>query len=363
MVDPENGDGDPYEDYESEFMMGPLRLDAATARAFENRSIESIIVTGRHTFGHEHECNNYRGAAVDDRVHRQQGVLRSMASYCSNLSTLILIDVDYSTTDRSLGEVVGLCPGLTTLTVHWRSTLLALLRKGPAPQLKLFAGSSPGKLEHLDLRCLTECLSPAHAAGLAHPEKRHGTPVIGNETLTAIATNCPRLRSLRLQDVKGSEVYPALAVDQGLREIASRVSRLEVLRLDLETAAPADVAVIICCSSQLKDLYSHVRPPPCLVVFTWSGVCRHRCRHRCHQIYVASACGIPNAVDGDGRICNLRPRTLRWGIRSLEYLARLDVHGGRRCSRVRVCVCVPCPPPRLHTHTNSTPSFFLRTNI
>ena len=136
-----------------------------------------------------------------------------------------------------------------------------LLLRGPAPQLKLLAGSRTAKLEHLDLRCLTECLPPAHVLG-APPMERHAAPVIGNETLTAIATNFPRLRSLRLQDVKHDNVAcPALAVSQGLQEIAKRLTSLETLRLDLETSAAKDVAAIVKSNSRLKDLHSNVSSP------------------------------------------------------------------------------------------------------
>ena len=251
------GDHGPTDFRTSDFCLGPLRLDAWVARTFENRSIESITITGRTTFGDEHAGNSFMGAVRDPSPLAEQQILRSMASYCVNLRNLILIDVDYSTTDASLAEVRRLCPSLTTLTVHWRSTLLALLRHGPVPQLKLFAGSSPGKLEHLDLRCITERLSALPAAWGAG-EDRCNAPVIGNETLTAIANNCPRLRTLRLQDVKGSPEHQDLAVDKGLREIATRLSHLEVLRLHLESAAPADVAAIVQRSSQLKDVYSYV---------------------------------------------------------------------------------------------------------
>ena len=248
------GDRGPTDFRTSDFCLGPLRLDAWVARTFENRSIESITITGRTTFGDEHRDNTIMGAVRDPSPLAEQQILRSMASYCVNLRKLILIDVDYSTTDASLAEVRRLCPSLTTLTVHWRSTLLALLRRGPVPQLKLFAGSSPGKLEHLDLRCITERLSALPGAR----EDRCNAPVIGNETLTAIANNCPRLRTLRLQDVGGSQEHQDLAVDKGLREIATRLSHLEVLRLHLESAAPADVAAIVQRSSQLKDVYSYV---------------------------------------------------------------------------------------------------------
>ena len=37
--------------YETSFTLGPLRLDASVAQTFENRSIESITMVGRHTFG------------------------------------------------------------------------------------------------------------------------------------------------------------------------------------------------------------------------------------------------------------------------------------------------------------------------
>lgn len=39
------------ESNETSFTLGPLRLDASVAQTFENRSIESITMVGRHTFG------------------------------------------------------------------------------------------------------------------------------------------------------------------------------------------------------------------------------------------------------------------------------------------------------------------------
>ena len=98
---------------------------------------------------------------------------------------------------------------------------------------------------------------------MGNMKRRVNVPVIGNDTLNAVAWYCPRLRSLRLQDVEGSLVSPNLAVDQGLREIAKRLSHLEVLRLHLPLAAAGDVAEVVKSSKHLTDVYSHVSSQTC----------------------------------------------------------------------------------------------------